>query len=325
MEVLALQVLINIKLEAEERVQIMGEIKKVKYILSMAMFVALLSIIFVKADVSAKKTVDIDGEYHAALGLQTDPTYNNGRIYRKAYYTNPFYGKDEWSHLAMGTYGDEDSYERLLGRFTDVKIKGNGKYTVSLKNADFRDAREFQLLQVATDIPNTGKIKFSDMKVEINGEEVASVRRPVLDKRKNAKTYACLQVINTEIDNLDVIDRDCVPSDEENSIKITFTVKGFSYNKGEKPPAKATPKPTATVKPQPVETVAPELNDKAETDVSKDNEKTASEGVSAKSGKKGAEEDVIPDEYETPVILVVIIISVIAIIGITVSVNQRRR
>ena len=304
-------------------------IKKFKFILAISAVAALCGIIGFNTEVSAKKTVDINGEYHAALGVQTDPTYNNGRIYRKAYYTNPYYGKDEWSHLAMGTYGDEDTYERLLGRFTDVKIKGNGKYTVSLKNADFRDAREFQLLQVATDIPNTGKIKFSDMKVEINGEEVASVRRPVIDKRKTAKTYACLQVINTEIENLDVLDRDCVPRDDENSIKITFTVTGFSYKKGEKPPAKSTPKPTATAKPQTAKTTAPVSNDKADADsgstASKKDDASKADNVSAKSGGKAAEEDVLSDEYEPPVIFGVIIISIISIISITISVNQRRR
>ncbi len=226
--------------------------------------------------------VDLDGTYHAALGVQTD---TKEWIYRIGYYHDEYAGKDEWKHLATGSYGTKE-YKKLDGDFTDVKIKGNGTYTVSLDNADFMDETEFSQMQVATDIPDTGSIKFSNMVVTVNGIEKGSFEEPYIDKDSFAGGNVCLLAINHWRPDLVGINPMCVPSGKENNISITFTVSGFNYDN---PDAKATPAP------QPV-------------------------AVKSEGKEKAAEQKDV-----TIPVLAIIGISVVLIIGITVHVSKKRR
>lgn len=195
--------------------------------------------------VQAEQKVDTYGEYHAALGVQTDAIR---RVFRDAYFDGRAENKDDFEELKRerSQGSGAERAENSDGDFKDVTIKGNGSYTVSLRNADFHGQRTFRKLYVATDIPNTEEIQFSNMSVSIDGEVLRTFHNPVLDVsrtyRKNCVLLA-IHPVNEEVK--DEIPVRSVPRDRENIIKIRFTVTGFDYDKGEEP-QRPTPKPTST-------------------------------------------------------------------------------
>ena len=113
-------------------------------------------------------TVDPNGIYHATLGFETESTYRS--VYRYGYFDDKNRSKPEWKQIVSGTKGSYH-YRTQPGTFKNAIIKGNGTYSVQLRNANYRYASTFKLLQVCTDIPNTGDIKFSDLQVTVNGQK----------------------------------------------------------------------------------------------------------------------------------------------------------
>lgn len=255
----------------------------------------------------AKPSVKLDGEYHAALGVRTGSGKN---IYRMAYYHKKSAGTNKWKHLAIGDYSSEE-YQEIKSTFKDVVIKGNGKYTVSLENADFQGETSFSRMQVSTDIPDTGKIKFSDMSVRVNGRELVKYDEPYIDKHGDADGNCCLLVINEDREGFESLDGDCVPQGTENKISITFKVSGFSYNKGEKP------KPAETPAPKPTKTPEPEKPDNTP-----EPEETAKVSPASDASSR---ELVVDEELRPAVIISIIVIAVISVIAITFSVTKRKK
>ena len=281
-------------------------IKRLKTIPGIIMAVTLAGIITTGSIYADAKpaSVDTDGKYNAALGLRTDTDKN---IYRMGYYHKKSTGTKKWKHLAIGDYSSPD-YKEVAGTFTDVEIKGNGKYTVYLENADFMGETSFSKMQVSTDIPNTGKITFSDMVVKINGSEVARFDNPVIDQHEDTKGNCCLMVINKVRESFSGLDANCVPSGTENKISISFKVNGFSYKKGE------TPKPADTPKPEPADTPEPKATKTPKPEVSNSVEPDTD-----------LQRPVVDEEIRPVVIISIIVVAVIAVIGITFSVTKRKK
>ena len=281
------------------------KLKKVPgIVIAAAIFTGIMALGGTNAD--AKPSVDLNGQYHAALGVKTDTSKN---IYRMGYYHKESAGTQKWKHLAING-STPGQYEQVQSTFKDVVIKGNGKYTVSLVNADFQGETSFSKMQVSTDIPDTGKIKFSDMVVKINGTRVASYKKPKIDKHKDADGNCCLLIINKEREDFNSkLDSNCVPQGTENRISVTFKVSGFNYKKGEKPkpPSIPSPKPVATPEPaKDAETKAPEATPSPETEIS-------------------SQKPVVDEEIRPAVIISIIAVSVISVIGITFSVTRRKK
>lgn len=264
--------------------------------------------IYVKAE-PARQTVDLNGTYHAALGVRTD-TKN---IYRMAYYHKKSAGSDKWKHLATGDYSSAE-YTKINSKFTDVTIKGNGKYTVKLENADFQEEINFSKMQISTDIPNTGQITFSDMVIKVNGTEVGRFDEPYIDRHDDASGNCCLLIINNDREDFEGIDANIVPTGRENKITVTFKVNGFSYKKGQKP------KPVATKTPTPKTPAPTKKEDKAKkTEATKP-------PVTETATPKPSETRLVVDEEVRPVVIIsVIAIAVISIIAITFSVTKRKK
>ena len=256
----------------------------------------------------AEKVVDLNGKYHAALGLQTD---TDKWIYRMGYYHDKYVGKKEWEHLATGIYGKK-SYKKIKSEFKDVTINGNGTYTVSLKNADFKGETSFCQMQVSTDIPNTGQITFSNMIVTIDGNEVGSFAEPYIDTSdKETKGNCCLLAINKWKMDSNVIDSECVPQNDKNKISITFTVRGFNYDN---PEQKVEPEPTSV---QSMHNI---------NENNSDNNADASTPDTTKISSTSDKSDVPMENGEAnPVVIIgIIVVAVISIIWITFGVNKRR-
>ena len=244
----------------------------------------------------AEASVDLNGEYHAALGLQTS---TQKWIYRLGYYNDKYAGKKEWKSLATGEYGTEE-YSRVKGKFTDAVIAGNGTYTVKLHNAYFDGEKDFSQLHVSTDIPDTGQITFSNMIINIDGNDIKTYAEPYIDKDPVTGGYSCLVAINHWRTDLDEMNSNCVPESNKNDISITFTVDGFNYDN----PSNMKKEAAA---------IEPEVTPTATAAV------TSLENVSTEKQEES-------DEIPRPVIIIsVIVIAIAAILGITIEVNSSRR
>lgn len=204
------------------------------------------------ARAEAAKKFDPSGKYHAALGLETDSTES---VHRDAYFEKKYLKDPSREHLVIGNNG-EIGYQIMKGAFTNVTLKGNGTYTVSLKDADFNGNRSFRKLYVATDIPNARGVTLKNVTVTINGTKYYTFEDAVLDDSAEHGKNCVMLVLdksNPEVSN--VFARSSVPVTQENEITISFQIKGFSYKKGGVPPT-PTPIPTPTPEISEMETVA---------------------------------------------------------------------
>ncbi|MCQ2521561.1 MAG: hypothetical protein MJ105_04205 [Lachnospiraceae bacterium] len=166
--------------------------------------------------------VDLDGEYHAYIGLQS-PTYS----FRNEWF-EPNYGMaTEYFNQVTGWDADNNAVVRA-GEFTDVTIAGNGTYTVKATGLDLEgdfDAQEcMNLIFFSTDIPYTDAITFSDIKLLVNGMEVSLSTVKIPDENVD---YISVQLQNAWDADIKEIGYYPVPVTD---IEITFTVSGFNYD-----------------------------------------------------------------------------------------------
>lgn len=227
-----------------------------------------------QADAARKKKVDLNGVYHAALGVSTA---NNKTISRDAYYAksiNKYYNTKRYAKLmSENAYsGQKTSYK---GKFTDTVIKGNGKYRVKLTGADFSWETIVSALHVATDIPSTKKITFSDVSLKVNGRTLVTFSEPYMESEKKYrkggmdivlmnkdKTDLIQELSNRNVRKTRINGYNILTGAGNDSIVVTFTVDGFNYNKGEAVPT-PTPLPTATPEPTQVPEETPAATEKA--------------------------------------------------------------
>jgi len=212
-----------------------------------------------------KKQFDANGIYHAALGVSTAVQPN---IKRNAYFSkkaNALYKTGQWNKLTVKDPNTGVQNE-CQGKFKDIKIKGNGKYTVRLKNADFGGQTALSKLHVATDIPVNNKVTFSDVTAKINGQTILTFEEPFMEDKKRFVSGG-MDILLLENQRQDLVEQingrgiylnsegayDLVTGTGEDTIQVTFTVSGFDYKKGEKRKPEKTPAPTAeqTAKPDP--------------------------------------------------------------------------
>lgn len=196
-----------------------------------------------RAEAAGNTMLNLNGVYHAALGIQTA---TEKWFHRWGYYgaaNNPEYGTENAGRLCSGTDVAE-------GTFNDVEIAGNGTYTVSLTDADFQGEKTISQLHVATDIPgknNNPKISFSDVSVTVNDKEVLAFKTPFLEPEKyNADGMVILLANHWRSGLKPVLQEAGYAEDGENgfnflngegkeTISVSFTVSGFNYNKGGTP------------------------------------------------------------------------------------------
>lgn len=188
----------------------------------------------------AAREVDLNGTYHATLGVQTCTML---WITRMGYYAkeqNEMYGTKNADKIF---YKDNGKVVTQPGTLNDVEIKGNGTYTVSLDAADFGGEKDISQLHVATDIPVNDKITFSNVSAEVNGRKVASFDEAVMENEENylGGGMVVLVMNHWRAELVKHLEENGLPetaesgyallngSGEEN-ISITFTVSGFDYD-----------------------------------------------------------------------------------------------
>ncbi|MCM1048803.1 MAG: hypothetical protein NC433_10295 [Clostridiales bacterium] len=201
-------------------------------------------------EAAAPDAVDLNGTYNAYIGLQT-PTYS----FRNAFDDESYGRETEYFNQITGWEGSDAIVKD--GTLTDAVIAGNGTYTISANGmnleGDFDSQDYFNLIFISTDIPNTGEITISDIKLTIDGRDVSC--SPILSP--DSVNYVNMLIQNIWNDDVATIGYYAVPPKD---MEITFTVSGFAYDNeaaaatAEEPAAEApVEEPAAAEEPAPVE------------------------------------------------------------------------
>lgn len=215
----------------------------------------------VSAAKEQKQEVDLDGTYHARMGIQTS---NILWVMQMNYYkgdANETLGTELENKLFCADQEDNSKLVAKEGTFNEVEISGNGVYTVTLDKANFEGETDISQLHVATDIPVNDKIKFTNVKATINGRTVATFDEAIMEDEepyleggmvilvmnhwrdsvvKYLKEHGCSETASSGWTFLN--------GQGEENIAITFTVSGFNKDNPDAVEATATPKATASSK-----------------------------------------------------------------------------
>ncbi len=207
-----------------------------------------------QADAAKKKKLDLNGKYHATMGIQTSTKlwYTRMGYYEKT--QNKYYKTDKADKIVY-TNPDTQEEATAVGTFTDAEIAGNGTYTLKLEGADFQGETAISQLHIATDIPLNDKIKFTNVKAKVDGREVASFDEGVPENEEpylQGGTVILLmnhwrpelvkQLQENGLSESAESGYDLLKGTTDESVEITFTVSGFNYDNPDA--VEATPEPT---------------------------------------------------------------------------------
>lgn len=170
--------------------------------------------------------------------------------------------RNTWADETYGTAVGYENADKLSnvegetasvndGTFTDVKLEGNGTYTVTLDKPNFTktaggnttEPTNFNLIGVSTNIPASadasegGPVKFTDVKITVNDNLTFTYPEGSCDPDAIAKG-SYISILGVNIWNKDICtDANAALGGEDvwpgtvDKITITFTVAGFNYDK----------------------------------------------------------------------------------------------
>lgn len=210
----------------------------------------------VQADAAKKKEakLDLDGKYHATMGIQTSTKlwYTHMGYYASG--QNKYYKTDKADKIV---YTDPSTQNETIatGTFTDAEIAGNGTYTLKLEGVDFQGETAISQLHIATDIPLNDKIKFTNVKAKVDGKEVAAFdegfpenEAPYLEGgtvillMNHWRPELVKQLQKNGLSESAESGYELLQGTGDENVEITFTVSGFNYDNPDA--VEATPKPT---------------------------------------------------------------------------------
>lgn len=130
------------------------------------------------------------------------------------------------------------------GTFTDVVLKGNGTYTVTLENPDFTNGSGtagelFNLIGVSTSIPGSAEetVKITDMTIQVNDSAMLKYTYPEATFDPDGIKAGYLNALGVNIWNSEVCtDANAVFGDKSNwpgevtKVTVTFTISGFDHD-----------------------------------------------------------------------------------------------
>lgn len=157
--------------------------------------------------------------YHAYLGVQTQPNW----IFRNGWNDGSF-GRDVYD--SFNKLSKDGAPSDIAGTFTDVEITGDGTYKVSLDGVDLSEEEFFSLLFISTDIPVDSGVKFTDVKVIIDGQTKYTFDEGYIPE--DTGDYIQIQACNMWNDDLgkeDGLFGYMMPTD---SVAMEFTVSGIA-------------------------------------------------------------------------------------------------
>ncbi len=279
----------------------LGELimKKTKMFSAMtAAAVAALSMSAVAAVPAFADDVDLDGVYHAYIGVQS-ASYTFRNAYDDAQYGYGTKADDGTVWFDQLTGWDGPTAVNKPTTFNDCEIAGNGTYTVSMSDFDFGDDESLNLLFVSTDIPLNDQIKVSDVKVSMDGQTKYTFDEAYMNP--DATTYMNWQQINIWNEDLGKEDGLFGYTMPQDSIEIEFTISGFAYDNTDSAEAEET---TAAEEETEAETTAAE---ETEAEASAAETEAASAPAESSSGNAGVIIAIVAVVIVAAVVVVIVI------------------
>ena len=243
---------------------------------------------------------DLDGTYNAYVGIQSQNfTFRNA-------WDDGTYGRDTNPEAfgQMSIVETDGTLTKKAGSFVDTVIAGNGTYTMEINDLAWDDGSEaLNLLFISTDIPKSGEIVFSNVKVDFDGKNVMEFAEGFLD----GDSKEVMKILFINIWNKDITaSYNMAGMLPKSNVKITFDVSGFNYDKAAEVTPEPTPEPTVAPTEAPAEpTVAPTEAPAAPTE--------APAEPTAAPTEAPADVDADADGGMSPVVIAVIVVAVIAV------------
>lgn len=181
--------------------------KRTKTMLSMLIALTMLFSILPAANVFASSK-----SYKACMAVQTN---TSAWIFRNAYEDQSFGHSTSYYKNLYSI----NTKKRYAGKFHDTTIRRNGTYTVSLTGANFSKEKKLSLLFVSTTIPKSKKVKFTNVRVKMNGVTKHVFKTGVIDPKGDYKHLLCINIWNSKVAKF----KYSMPK----SISITFKVSGL--------------------------------------------------------------------------------------------------
>ena len=243
---------------------------------------------------------DLDGTYNAYVGIQSGMyTFRNA-------WDDATYGRDTNPDVfaQMSFIESDQSVTKKAGTFKDTVIAGNGTYTLEINDLAWDDGSEaLNLLFISTDIPKSGEIVFSNVKVDFDGKNVMEFDEAFLD----GDSKEVIKILFINIWNKDITNTyNMAGMLPKSNVKITFDVSGFNYDKAAEVTPEPTPEPTVAPTEAPAEpTAAPTEAPAAPTE--------APAEPTAAPTEAPADVDADAEGGMSPVVIAVIVVAVIAV------------
>ncbi len=259
-----------------------------------------------EAAAAADGVFDPNGEYNAYIGVQSASfTFRNA--WNEGQYGKGITGDNGMVWFDQLTGWDGNTPLNKGGVFTDAVIKGNGTYSVSVTDFDFGADETLNLLFMSTDIPLNEEVKFTDVKVIIDGQSKYTFDEAYLSPDEMSYFQPmCINIWNDDLGKEEGLFGYMMPTE---SIELQFTVSGFAYDNPDAAVEETTAAETETETEAAEETSAAETEAAAEDTTAAEETTAAAEAASAEASESSV--PVLPI-----VIAVVVVVAVVAAVVI---------
>ena len=197
-----------------------------------------------KGTVPAPGEFDANGEYVAQMYVQMDGSW----VFRNKWDDKDYGTAMGYQYAGQLSQVEGENAVPYDGTFTDVKLQGNGTYTLKLENPNFvkdvngtkTEPKRFNMIGISTNIPASAqdKVKITDATLKINDSSVYTYTWKDALVDEEDKDYMLIPLLNVynKKGDYDAVNEQLGGDEstfmgEVTSIEITFTVSGFGYDK----------------------------------------------------------------------------------------------
>ena len=197
-----------------------------------------------KGTVPAPGEFDANGEYVAQMYVQMDGSW----VFRNKWNDKDYGTAMGYQYAGQLSQVEGSNAVPYDGTFTDVKLQGNGTYTLKLENPNFvkdvngtkTEPKRFNMIGISTNIPASAQdtVKITDATLKINDSSVYTYtwKDALVDEEDKDYMLIPLHNVYNKKGDYDAVNEQLGGDEstfmgEVTSIEITFTVSGFGYDK----------------------------------------------------------------------------------------------
>lgn len=245
--------------------------KKMKVLLMLILMTASFTITGYAASTEEEKGSEPEG-YMGFFQVQT-----SSWVYRNNFDDpNTGYGTE-----IFDTVYDNESDGPTSTLIEDTLIDGDGVYQVFLKEVDFANSTDFNMVALSTNIPLDAGITVTQSSLKIAGKTVSKEGL----QKDDEKNYVHIMFINQYDNNMKDTVNNMVPQPGSEMV-IEFTLAGFGYER-EVPEAIVEENEVAEVEEEAIPSETEESEDQAQTNEESDNDKADSDNNATNDEKSG--------------------------------------